>query len=106
MASEQRFVRVASVDEVPPGEMKAVEVDGAQVVLVNSGGEVYALHDSCTHEYFPLSEGTLEGDCVVCLLHGARFKLETGAASAPAFEPVRTYEVRIDGEDVLVAAQE
>ena len=91
------------MDELPAGTMKAVEAAGEPIVLINSGGAIYALYDSCTHEHFPLSEGTLEGDCVVCMLHGARFDLATGAATAPAFEDVRTYEVRIDGEDILIA---
>jgi 3-phenylpropionate/trans-cinnamate dioxygenase ferredoxin subunit len=104
MEARRQFVKVAQTSELPPGELKAVEVDGLQIVLINSGGTVYALHDACTHESFPLSEGTLEDDCVVCLLHGARFDLRTGAATAPAFQDVMTYEVRVDGEDILVAA--
>jgi nitrite reductase/ring-hydroxylating ferredoxin subunit len=85
--------------------MKAVEVNGEQVLLCNVDGEFCAVQDECTHECFPLSEGTLEGDAVVCTLHGARFALKTGEVLAPpALVPVRTYEVRVEGEDVLVAA--
>ncbi|NIN70800.1 MAG: Rieske 2Fe-2S domain-containing protein [Gemmatimonadetes bacterium] len=99
-----RFTKVATTGEVAPGEMISVEVNGEQVVLCNVGGEFYAVHDECTHERFPLSEGTLEGQAVVCTLHGARFSLETGEVLAPpALVPVRTYEVRVEGEDVLVA---
>ena len=105
MASETRYVKVATVDEVGSGEMKGVEVNGDEVLLCNVGGEFYAVHDECTHECFPLSEGTLEGHAVTCLLHGARFDVRTGEVLAlPAYGPVRKYEVRVVGDDVLIAA--
>jgi nitrite reductase/ring-hydroxylating ferredoxin subunit len=102
-AINSRYTKVATISEVPAGSMKPVEVGGLQVVLINVDGEYYALHDSCTHEYFPLSEGSLEDDCVVCMLHGARINLKTGAAGAPALEPVKTYEVKVEGDDILIA---
>ncbi|MGD2154230.1 MAG: non-heme iron oxygenase ferredoxin subunit [Gemmatimonadales bacterium] len=105
MAETGRFSKVAKTGGILPGELKAVEVDGEQVLLCNVGGEVYAVHDECTHECFPLSEGTLEGDVVTCLLHGARFSVKTGEVLAPpALVPVKTYDVRVEGEDVMVAA--
>lgn len=104
MGAEKNFVRVASVDEVPPGEIKAVRVDGVDVLLCNVDGEFYAVHDECTHECFPLSEGTLDGHAVVCMLHGARFDVRNGEVLAlPAYGPVTTYAVKKNGEDVLVA---
>jgi nitrite reductase/ring-hydroxylating ferredoxin subunit len=102
----RRFVKVAVKSEVPPGAVKAVELNGLQVALCNVGGEFFAVHDECTHESFPLSEGTLEGDALVCLLHGARFDVRTGEVLAlPAYEALRTYEVAVEGEDVLVAVE-
>jgi nitrite reductase/ring-hydroxylating ferredoxin subunit len=107
MAETGRFTKVATTDELAPGEMISVEVNGEQVLLCNVGGEFYAVHDECTHECFPLSEGTLEGNAVVCALHGARFSLETGEVLAPpALVPVKKYAVRVEGEDVLVAADD
>ncbi len=92
--------------EVPPGEMKAVRADGVDVLLCNVGGELYAVQDECTHECFPLSEGTLDGHAVICMLHGARFDVRSGEVLAlPAYGPVTTYEVEINGEDVLVAVE-
>jgi nitrite reductase/ring-hydroxylating ferredoxin subunit len=106
MGSSKNFVRVASVGEVPPGEMKAVRADGVDVLLCNVGGELYAVQDECTHECFPLSEGTLDGHAVICMLHGARFDVRSGEVLAlPAYGPVTTYEVEINGEDVLVAVE-
>jgi nitrite reductase/ring-hydroxylating ferredoxin subunit len=100
------FVRVAGRGEIRAGEMMAVEVEGDPVLLCNVDGEYYAVHDECTHECFPLSEGTLKGHCVTCLLHGARFDVRNGEVLAlPAYGPVKTYAVRVEGDDILIAAE-
>lgn len=102
----KRFVRVAAIQDVPVGTIKAVEVDGEPVALLNLDGSLYAVHDECTHECFPLSEGNLQNGELVCLLHGARFDVRTGAVlGPPAYEPVKTYEVRVDGNDIMVAIE-
>jgi 3-phenylpropionate/trans-cinnamate dioxygenase ferredoxin subunit len=99
------FRTVASLDEVPPGTMFQVEVEGQKIVLAHVGDRVFALHDQCTHEEFPLSSGELVGGQITCVLHGARFDLETGAPRAlPAVRPVKTYEARVEGEEIQVRA--
>ncbi|MBI2912989.1 MAG: non-heme iron oxygenase ferredoxin subunit [Chloroflexi bacterium] len=99
------FVRVASVDEVPPGEMKIVEVDGEDVVLANVDGQIYAIGGTCTHRGGPLGEGVLEGDVVECPFHAGQFNVRTGeVVGPPPSEPVKTYAVRVDGGDIKVAA--
>jgi 3-phenylpropionate/trans-cinnamate dioxygenase ferredoxin subunit len=97
------FVKVAQVADIPPGRGRLVEVGGRLIALFNCAGTFYALDDTCTHAAASLSEGYLEGTAVECPLHGARFDLRTGAALwSPAFVPVATYAVRVDGPDVLV----
>ena len=97
------FRAVASLDEVPPGTMLQIELEGQKIVLAHVGERVFALHDQCTHEEFPLSSGELVGQQITCVLHGARFDLETGAPRAlPAVRPVKTYEARVEGEEIQV----
>jgi len=99
------FRAVARLDDVPEGSLRAVEVDGTKIVLANSGGRIYALHDQCSHEEFPLSSGELSNGEVTCVLHGARFDLETGAPRAlPAVRPVKTFEARVQGGEIQVRA--
>ena len=97
------FVRVASVSDVSPGSVMLVEVDGDRVALVNVNGELYAVADECSHEACSLSEGDVDGRMLVCPCHGSDFDVTTGEpASPPAYEPIATYAVRVDGDDVLV----
>jgi 3-phenylpropionate/trans-cinnamate dioxygenase ferredoxin component len=98
-----RFITVARLAELADGALLAVEVEGAKVVLARAGGRVHALQDRCSHEEFPLSDGELVGSQVMCLLHGARFDLETGAPRAlPAVRPVPVYECRVEGDEIQV----
>ncbi len=97
------FITVARVEDLPVNGLLPVEVNGVKIVLARSGDGIHALHDECSHEEFPLSDGELEGNHVTCLLHGARFDIETGAAKAlPAVKPVRVYECRIEEDEIQV----
>lgn len=101
--AEAEFVKVAAVSEISPGDMMVVEVGGEQVLLVNVGGNIHACDDVCTHSYASLSEGDLDGAEVQCPLHGAMFNVTTGAVlTPPADAPLRVFEVRVEGDDVLV----
>ena len=97
------FVKVASVEGLPPGEMTCVQVDGEGVLVVNLEGEYYAFSEECTHAFGRLSMGTLKGHEVKCPSHDAWFNLKTGdAVTRPAIYPLVRYEVRVEGDDILV----
>ena len=95
--------RVCSLNDLKEDLPAGFEVDGVPVVLVRQGEQVYALADVCSHAEIALSEGEVTGKGLECWLHGSCFDLRTGEPSSPpASEPVDTYAVRIDGEDVYV----
>ena len=99
------LVKVASIEEIPEGSSKHVEVEGEEIAVVNAGGVLYAVSDICSHEYFHLSDGEVDVDelTIECPKHGSTFSLTTGAPqSLPAVLPVRTYGVRLQGSDVMV----
>lgn len=98
-----RWTRVASLDEVPPDHLKAVQTDRGPVVLANHEGTVYALEDRCSHQDYPLSAGELEDGQVECSFHGARFDVCTGRATQlPAIAPVRTFDVEVRDGSVYI----
>ena len=57
--SEEDFVKVADTNDIPPSQMKEVEVDGQNISIVNVKGKYYAIGNICTHEGGPLADGTL-----------------------------------------------
>jgi len=97
-------VEVGRASDAPkPGEAISVMADDTPVAIFNVDDELYAINDICTHEEYPLSEGDIDGHCVECALHGARFDLRTGEAVAlPATEPVETYRVWIEDNALKV----
>lgn len=94
---------VAKVSEIAPGTTLKVAAGGIDILLCNADGEIFAIEDVCTHDGGELDQGQLEGCEIECPRHGARFDVKTGAAlTLPAFEPVRTFPVRVrDGEIFL-----
>src|SRR5690349_15334207 len=64
---------VAKLSDLPPDGLFPVSLaDGTPVCLVRHEGQVYALHDQCTHAEYSLSAGELQPDGTVqCLWHGA-----------------------------------
>ena len=100
----QGFVEVAKVGDVPPGRMKQVAVGNEWVVLLNVGGEIIAISDTCTHAGCSLSEdGSVQGDVMECSCHGSQFNIRTGVVvSGPAEDPLSTYAVRVAGDRIHV----
>lgn len=90
------WVAVAQADEIPLGECKVVWLDDDAIAVYRLEDGYYAILDRCSHADFELSAGSVEGDEVECCLHGARFSIKTGEAlSAPAYEPVHIFPVRV-----------
>jgi 3-phenylpropionate/trans-cinnamate dioxygenase ferredoxin component len=97
------FERACSLDEFRDGEAVAATIGDQDVAVARDGDEVFAVEDTCSHAYVPLSEGEVEGCTVECWLHGSRFDLRTGKPTGlPATEPVATFPVEVRGNDVYV----
>ena len=89
--------------DLPEGEKRLVEIEGELLVLVRLQGQVYCLDDVCTHDGGTLGDGELEGGCLVCPRHGAKFDVRSGeAVTMPATEPTRTHRVRVVDGTVYV----
>lgn len=95
--------KLATLNELSENAPRGVEVDGNPIGLFRVGDDVFALHDVCPHQYALLSSGYQEGEIVECPLHQAIFDVRTGEhLSPPAICGVRSYPVRIEGNDVMV----
>jgi nitrite reductase/ring-hydroxylating ferredoxin subunit len=98
-----KLVKVAETNEVAPGTGKVVEAEARSLALFNVSGTFYAIDNTCTHRGGPLGEGELAGEVVTCPWHGAQFIVKTGEVLAPpAPIGVRSFPVKVQGDDVLV----
>jgi 3-phenylpropionate/trans-cinnamate dioxygenase ferredoxin component len=97
------IVEVCDVDALPPGSIRTLTVDGLEIGVFNCAGTLYAIEDRCSHDDGPLAEGILDQQaCTIeCPRHGSLFDLQTGSPkSLPAYEPVDTFPVIIDGQKI------
>lgn len=91
------FVPVARVEDIAPGDVEVVEVEGRSLCVGHlADGRWGVIDNVCTHDGGILGEGELEESDVECPRHGARFDLLTGEVKAlPAVFPVNAYPVRV-----------
>jgi len=111
---------VATVDEIPPGKRKIVEVDGQSVGVFNVNGEFFALRNRCPHQGGPLCEGKLwglleaprpgefaytrRGEILTCGWHGWEFDVRTGQSWCdPRRLRARTFPVHVESGAHLIA---
>ena len=98
------FVTVAKTTDIKPGEIKSLTVNGESVLIANWQGTLFATQDVCTHDNGTLSDGVLVDGEIECPRHGGRFNPLTGAATQmPAMFPIKTFPVKVEGENVMVA---
>ncbi len=96
-------MRACSLGDLPEEGAIRVVLDGLPICVARSGGEVFAISDTCSHADVSLAEGDVEDGGVECWLHGSRFDLRTGAPTGlPATKPVATYPVTVEGDDVFI----
>jgi nitrite reductase/ring-hydroxylating ferredoxin subunit len=85
------------------GHPARVVVDDTPVLLLRDGDALFALHDRCSHRGCSLSEGSVEGDEIVCGCHGSRFDRRDGSVrQGPATSPQPAFEVRVRDERVEI----
>jgi nitrite reductase (NADH) small subunit len=98
------FVKVCKQGDIPTGTGKTVSVNGKAVALFNVDGTFHAIDDTCIHRGGPLGEGELDGKIAICPWHGWRWDVTTGVNQLNSAISVKKYDVKVEGEDVLVAA--
>ena len=103
MNDEIRWTPITNIENIPPREGRAVELNGLEIAIFNVDNRYLAIDNKCPHKGGPLCDGIVSGTSVVCPLHGRRFDLESGMA-VRASEPscVATYPTRVENGIVHV----
>jgi 3-phenylpropionate/trans-cinnamate dioxygenase ferredoxin subunit len=102
------FEPVARAADLPAGALLGVKTSGGEhVCLVNDGGTIRAVSGLCSHQEFPLDDGTLlPNGRLECAWHGSQFDLATGAPlTPPAEEPIAVYRVTVIDGMICVGAR-
>ena len=102
----ERWVRVTSIENIPPREGRPVALGDREIAIFNLGDRFVATDNRCPHEGGPLCDGIVAGDTIVCPLHAWKVNLADGCVERPSSEKERcieTYPVRVDEGIVVVA---
>ncbi len=101
-----RWVDVGAASAVREDRAFIAEVDGYPVVIGRCGAHFCAREDRCTPDGESFAAADVEDCELICPRHFARFCLRTGEAlSPPAYEPARTFKVRIENGRILIESQ-
>jgi 3-phenylpropionate/trans-cinnamate dioxygenase ferredoxin subunit len=97
-------IKICPLEDLKPGKAIRVKIGDHAIAIVRTpSGEVKALDDKCSHGEISLSEGFVDEETIECWAHGAKFDLNTGKPlSLPAYEPVATYEVLIENDEIYI----
>ena len=102
MASE--WIDIGPASAVTETSTLSGEVDGYYIVVARCGDKLFAVEDRCSHDGESLAGAEIEKCEIICPRHGARFDLRTGdALTPPAYEPIKTFNVREQDGRILVA---
>lgn len=72
------FVRIARLDEICPGFRRVVRVGRAEILALEHDGDLRLLSNRCPHQGFPLAQGAISGESLICPRHGFRFNIKDG----------------------------
>jgi nitrite reductase/ring-hydroxylating ferredoxin subunit len=122
--TSRRNIVVASVDEVPAGTRKIVDVDGRSIGVFNVNGNYFAMRNTCPHAGGPLCQGQTSGlvtsaepgsyeyrrrgEFIRCPWHQWEFDIRTGQSWLdPGTTRVRRYDVAVkDGRELIDTDEE
>jgi nitrite reductase/ring-hydroxylating ferredoxin subunit len=99
----EEWTAAADASSLQDGQPSRVVVGDTPVLLMRDGDELFAIHDRCSHRGCSLSEGSVEGDEIVCVCHGSRFDRRDGSVrQGPATAPQPAFEVRVSDERIEI----
>lgn len=105
--SDDQYIGVAQLADLPRGKTLCVEQDGREILLCHTAEGVFAVDNLCTHADARLCEGKLKGQRILCPMHGAAFDVRDGSAlTRPAVRALASHAVRIEGGDILLAVSD
>jgi len=95
---------VCKLADVPDGLGHTVYIGDFALALFRVNGQIHAIDDTCPHMGASLGSGFVENGTVTCPWHEGVFSLDSGRVlSGPPVHPVATYQVKLDGDTILIA---
>ena len=88
------LVVVVDVADLAPGQTRAIEEGGVQILVCNAEGRFHAIENRCPHAEVRLDAAALRGCLLECPVHGGKLDVRDGSpAGQPIRRPVTTFPV-------------
>ena len=98
------FVDVGTITDIPEQRAKIVPIAGERVAIFKYEGKISAVSNVCQHQNGPLGEGKIVNGCITCPWHGYEYRPESGESPPPFTEKIPTFNVKLQGDRILVYA--
>ena len=102
LKSAPGFYYACNVADIADDCAKIVTLNGENIAIFKYDGKLSAINNVCKHQNGPLGEGKVIDGCVTCPWHGYQYEPHNGTSPPPFTEKVSTYELKLDGEKVMV----
>jgi len=98
--------RVAGWNELEDRRPAGARVAGVDLVVVRWDGDVSVLYGRCLHRGALLADGTIQGDDLICGVHGWDFRFRTGVSAYDNAERLHKFGAWIEDDAVWVDEEE
>ena len=96
------YIRVANEVDLPPGEGMRAEAHGYGLCLANINGTVFVISNECPHASWPLHEGFLDGEEIICPGHNMSFNIPNYKKVSPYDPGMKHYPVKVEDGGIWV----
>jgi len=98
------WIEIGNLNDIPPLGSRVVKTNDVDIAVFRTANdEIFALRDQCPHKHGALSQGIVHGNRVTCPLHNWVISLEDGQAQGHDSGCTKTFNVKLDGETILLA---
>lgn len=94
--SDPAWHDLGPIEGFEDGKLNGRLVQGVRLCFGRSGGETFAIDDTCPHAGGSLTEGMLDEDLVICPLHAYAFESRTGRCVDDESCSVSAYPTRVE----------
>ena len=96
------YLQVAKTSEIKEGKGSLFRLKNRTFAIYKINGKLKAIDDICNHKGYSLCSGSLEGEIVSCSGHGWQYKISSGENLTHPGLDLEVYELKIEGENILV----
>ena len=96
------FTKAIAFEDLSERKSACLKLNDWPVLLIYSSHKIYALMNMCSHQNSELEGGRVKRGAIMCPLHGARFKLDTGENIGGQYDPIKVFNSKVENGWVKV----